>query len=285
MMYNERLAVAIKSAGKVLRENKDQVYLPFGSEYSILIKNLNSVRALVKISIDGKNISDADSGEFVIYPNKSIEFERFISNGNMDIGNRFKFIERSDSIEQHRGIDIEDGLVKIEFQFERRVVTSPYDFPPWSVASPAGDVYPFKIYRNASPTWMSDQPSTGNPVFPPTYTISGASQAQSTDFVAKSSDVFTYTADASAVPLSQNVSDVGITVPGSLSDQRFVVVGSFPVESQTHVMILHLKGETEGRKVKTAVDVKHKPKCTSCGKVNKATAKFCTNCGTSLVLV
>lgn len=292
-MFNEKLAVAIKSAGKVLRENKDQVYLPFGSEYSILVKNLNSVRALVKISIDGKNVNDAHGGEFVVGPNSSMELERFISNGNMDMGNRFKFIERSASVENHRGIGIEDGLVRIEFQFERPITIDPIY---WPVVSPAGGADPFTVYRNVSPTWVSDQPLTGNPTFQPSYTVASNSASKSMfapapnasdvfTYTANTSDTLTYTANASNVSLSQSISDVGITVPGSLSNQRFAVVGSFPVEFQTHVIVLHLMGETEGKKVKTAVDVKHKPKCTTCGKVNKATAKFCTNCGTSLVLV
>ena len=44
MMYNNKLVAAIKSNGKVLREFGEEVYIPFGSEYSILIKNLHSVR-------------------------------------------------------------------------------------------------------------------------------------------------------------------------------------------------------------------------------------------------
>jgi hypothetical protein len=35
MMYSNKLAVAIKANGKVLREFKDEVYIPFGQEYSL----------------------------------------------------------------------------------------------------------------------------------------------------------------------------------------------------------------------------------------------------------
>jgi len=46
-----------------------------------------------------------------------------------------------------------------------------------------------------------------------------------------------------------------------------------------------LLGETEDNKpVLQPVNVKMKPKCTSCGKQNKATNKFCSECGTSLEL-
>ena len=61
MMYNEKLAVAIKSAGKVLREQKDMVYIPFGSEYSIFItlqKNNYEVRnAFISLKIIKRNIT------------------------------------------------------------------------------------------------------------------------------------------------------------------------------------------------------------------------------------
>lgn len=116
MMYNKNLAVAIKTKGKVLREFKDKVYLPFGSEYSILIKNLNTVKALVNVYIDGTNVT---SNGLVLYPGDEIDFERSIANGNLDVGNKFKFIERTGDIESHRGVKLEDGIVRIEYQFEK----------------------------------------------------------------------------------------------------------------------------------------------------------------------
>ena len=73
MMYKNKLAVALKSAGKVLREFKDEVYVPFGSEYSIFIKNLNSVRALVTVSVDGEDVGEGT--KFVIDANDSIDLE------------------------------------------------------------------------------------------------------------------------------------------------------------------------------------------------------------------
>ena len=124
MMYNQKLAIALKSAGKVLREFKDEVYVPFGTEYSILIKNLNTVRALVTVSVDGEDVGEGT--KFIIDANDSIDLERFVKNGNYDAGNRFKFIERTSKIEDHRGIGVEDGLVRVEFQFEKPAVSNYY---------------------------------------------------------------------------------------------------------------------------------------------------------------
>ena len=56
-MYGNKIAAAIKVSGKVLREFKDTVYIPFGSEYTILVKNLNTKRACVNIYLDGECVS------------------------------------------------------------------------------------------------------------------------------------------------------------------------------------------------------------------------------------
>ena len=115
-MYGNQLAAAIKVNGKVLREFKDTVYIPFNQEYSILVKNLNTQRAVVNIYIDGDNVVP---GGLVLNSGQEVDLERSIKNGNLNEGNRFKFIERTDKIENHRGIKLEDGIVRIEYQFEQ----------------------------------------------------------------------------------------------------------------------------------------------------------------------
>lgn len=264
-MYSNKLAVALKSAGKVLREFGDQVYVPFGSEYSILIKNLSSVRALVTVSVDGEDVGEGT--KFVVDANDSIDLERFIKNGNFNAGNRFKFIERTDAVEKHRGVGIEDGLVRVEYQFEdptpiTTITTTqpwkPWDNTPYWYGSGGND---FKYY-NAN--------STGDLIGgQSTFTCSASSERS----LKGSANV-------------NNVNDVGVTVPGSVSDQQFVNAGWFPLETETHVMVLKILGETKDNVVvRKPVTVKTKPKCVTCGTSNKATAKFCTECGTSLTIV
>ena len=115
MMYNNKLVASLKANGKILREFKDTVYLPFGVEYNILLKNLHNTRAVVNVYIDGDNVVP---GGLVLESKQEIELERAIRNGNLNEGNRFKFIERTGAVEQHRGIKLEDGLIRIEFQYE-----------------------------------------------------------------------------------------------------------------------------------------------------------------------
>ena len=255
MMYNNKLAVALKSAGKVLREFGETVYVPFGSEYSVLLKNLNSVRVMATVTIDGEDVGDGT--RFVIHPNEDMEIERFIKNGNLTEGNRFKFIERTESVEKHRGVGIEDGIVRVEFNFER--------------PRPRPVYYNTSIECSARPRSRDVYSKS----FAPTYDGE----------VLTSADSLSISADCADNVYSANCADPGITVPGSVSDQKFREASWFPTETDTHVIILQMLGEAEGRQVTKPVTVKAKPKCTTCGRVNKATAKFCAECGTSLTIV
>jgi hypothetical protein len=110
-MYSGHTVVAIKVGGAVLREHGDTVALPFGSEYSILIRNLNSVRMQAQVWVDGQ---DATDGRVIIGSNSALSLERFIKHGHLDAGNRFKFIERTADVEAHRGIGADDGLIRVE---------------------------------------------------------------------------------------------------------------------------------------------------------------------------
>jgi len=251
MMYNQKMAVALKHKGKVLREVGDTVYLPFGSEYSIFLKNMNSVRALVTVTVDGQDVGDGS--RFIVNANDDFEIERFIRDGNLDQGNRLKFIERTSNIENHRGIGVEDGLIRVEFNYEHVYNWVNHGFNHTYLRGVSTDVY-------------GSTPIVGS---------------------VSCNDTLSYTADVASASVTTKglQNDAGITVPGSVSDQTFKTGASFPVEATSHVIILKLLGQTETNQVTQAVTVKTKPKCTTCGKQNKATAKFCTECGTSLTLV
>lgn len=226
MVYRKQFALAIKHEGKILREDGEKVYLPFGSEYKIVLKNLNSSKAQVKVFIDGEDVTN---GALIVNPNTSIDLERFIGK-DLNKGNRFKFIERSERIEDYRGIRIDDGLVRIEYQFERIMLPQ---------------------YIN-SPIW-------GNPPSPYYGAIQGS-------------------------PLRGVVAcnSAGITAPGSISDQSFESARLLFLEPETHSLCLHLVGEVESITIKEPILVNTKTKCTSCGKINKSSSKFCSECGTSL---
>jgi hypothetical protein len=274
MMYSNKLIAVVKSNGKVLREQGENVFLPFGQEFTILIKNKNSLRALVKIEIDG---TDATDGTSLIVPaNGEIEIERFIKNGNLAQGNKFKFIERTAQIEQHRGAKVDDGFIRIEFEFEREaqpIKSPPIYTTPWR---PYDDKY-----RLIGDQQFGDRGIMRGLSGTPTQSLMNMAVAQATSYCATSKAAATMDSFCDEVQPA-----VGITVPGAVSDQKFTVGAWFATDGVKHVMIMRMFGETaQGVQVTKPVTVKAKPKCTTCGHTNKANAKFCSNCGTSLTLV
>ena len=190
-------------------------------------------------------------GGLVLNAGQSIDLERSIRNNNLTEGNRFKFIERTGRIEEHRGIGIEDGLVRIEYQFEQLR-------PIINVAPVWNSTWDTHIYPQGG-IMRSISGSTGDWAGPVGATYSSAS-LNSTNISAQAN------------------SDVGITVPGSKSTQSFQTTTVGVLESTKHNLVFKLFGG----KVPEAITVKHKPKCVTCGHQNKATAKFCSECGTAL---
>jgi hypothetical protein len=258
MMYNQKLVASIKVKGKILREFKDTVYIPFASEYSILLKNLHTQRAVVNVYLDGENVVP---GGLVIDPGRSIDLERWIKNGNLSEGNKFKFIERTSAIEDGpRGIKLEDGLVRIEYQFELPRPIINISQTHWNTP-----VYGSGVMRGLSG-------STGDWAGPAGAVTCSAS------LNSVSADNFKITASGASF---QN--ETGITVPGSKSTQTFQTVTVGTLESTVHNIVLKLVGDLGNNKpVTKSVTVKAKPKCVTCGHQNKATAKFCSECGTAL---
>lgn len=277
-MYQEKLVLAVKHNGRVLREHGDTVLIPFGSEYSLLFKNLNSVRATVRVEIDGQ---DATMGTSLIVPaNGTVDLERFLREGDGGVGNRFKFIERTQKIEDGpRGIKAEDGLIRVEFEFERL----PAKIENHTVRhyTHVYDTHPYPSYPNV---WYS----TGSPlrgvVGTNIMTISGNAAdikfASATASNATTSDCYELKAEAT----SAATPTAGITVPGSVSEQKFQVGAWFPTDGQKHVMVLKLMGQVGEQAVQKPITVKTKLKCITCGTVNKSGTKFCKECGTGLIL-
>jgi hypothetical protein len=295
MMYNERFVCAIKVGGKILREDGNLVTLPFGAEYSILLKNLESRRSLVSVSVDGQNATD---GTIIVNANQSIDLGRYIRDNNLERGNRFKFIERTAAIEAHRGIKADDGLVRVEYQFEvrpaieeiiRKRVIVEEEYDPWPRPYPR----PWPKYPRNPWSLRWDSSTCGpRPMHSPQGSLGRGSMRPS----AGSAGSRSVRASASSRlpqrksgPSRQNVElergGAGITVAGSESNQRFVMVSGFPVEAVRHVIVLQLRGQIGEVQVAAPVTVDVKPQCSTCGKVNKGTNKFCAQCGTALQLI
>jgi hypothetical protein len=288
MMYNQKLVASIKTKGKILREFKDTVYIPFASEYSILLKNLNTVRAVVNVFIDGEN---AVPGGLVIDPGQSVDLERWVKNGNLTEGNRFKFIERTAKIEEGpRGIKEEDGLIRVEYQFEipRPVINinnivGGLHYPPGvrGITSEYKGVTDKFTLQSSGATFS--QMNVGGALRGVDFSQNGSSMQASA--AAAIDKVVPHASEmhAGMATMDWFANETGITVPGSKSEQKFQTTTVGALDPTIHNIVLHIVGDLGHNKpVEKAVTVAHKPKCVTCGKVNKAHAKFCVECGTAL---
>lgn len=252
MMYNTSLVAVIKCNGRILREDKEIVLLPFGSEYSILLKNLNSKRCLVNISIDGQDILNGNS--LVLGNTKNdcqTEIKGFM-NGNK-VKNKFKFIEKTQQISDFRGDRIDDGFIRIEYWFEREIpnhiIYSNTCFPTYYCYS----MYQDNIYYNSS--------------------ISGS----------LNSSVSSKSFDDQNFYVNNLNNQEGITVKGSETNQDFYNVSIGPLENYSKVIILKLKGTNySGKMIEKPITIQTKKTCSTCGKKSKSNMKFCSNCGTFL---
>ena len=270
-MYSNKLVASLKANGKILREFKETVYVPFGSEYSLLLKNLNTVRAVVNVFIDGE---DQCPGGLVLNVGQEIDLERSIKNNNLLEGNRFKFIERTGAVEQHRGTKLEDGILRVEFQFEKYVPPQVYN--SWTQT---GLHYPPGVRSmNVGGVMRGVDYSKGE--FVKAFAASSIDNYCSMNNIQSStSQVHDGMATMDWMPLN----DAGITVAGSRSEQKFYTATMGALEPEKHTIVLKLLGETpDNRPVERPVTVKAKPKCVTCGKQNKATAHFCSECSTAL---
>jgi hypothetical protein len=254
MMYAKQFAVAIKSGGKILRENQDEVYLPFCAEFAVVAKNLSNRRAQFRVTIDGR-----EAATWVILgPNQSIELERFLKD-NLLAGNKFKFIERTAEVENHRGVKIDDGVVRVEYKFES---VNQYTTVWNSYQGGLGGNY-------SMPSYQFNVSNTGGADLDYGEQIRGGMLRSTNVNMAETS--------------ARAINTAGITVPGGLSNQTFTTVSDFSCDA-TEVIVLRLKGQSGETKVHHPVTVQKKPVCTSCGRTNKATHDFCSGCGTALQL-
>lgn len=317
MVYSNNFVATVKVGGKILRENKDVVALPFGSEYSIYLKNQNSVRALVRVSIDGQPLSDVADGWIIIGANQTLELERFIRNGNFSKGNRLKFIERTGSVEEHRGIGVDDGLVRVEYKFEKVVQYTQWLGGNYTIynngLNTLGGVSSYCYNTDASNVTYTSSGTVTTSTTPSstTFNVDGATGAAETydsySGVLRSAKVQQSSAPTKGFTRScatgqsrtlhaqaqmncnmvreASVNETGVTVAGSESSQQFGWGSWFPTEDQSHVIVLKLVGKVgNNAPVAQPVTVQQKPVCTTCGKVGKASHKFCGRCGTALRL-
>ena len=242
-MYSNKLIVTLKHNGKILRERSGFVSLPFGSEYSLLIKNLNTRKVSINISIDGEDVLNRHS--LLVHSNSETELKGFM-NGAV-ARNKFKFIQKTKEISNYRGDRVDDGLIRIEFAFEKRK--------------------PEVVYHRYTSNYSSnDWYRPCKPCEPCRYGFSSSDDTNATH----------------AMNCSSSFNDNGITVKGSEINQDFNY-GSIDELEQNHVIIIKLRGEkNNGTFIREPIMVRTKLVCPTCGKRSRSDLKYCSTCGTFL---
>lgn len=291
MMYHNKLVAVLKCNGKVLREDGDLVTLPFGSDYSLLLKNLSSQKASIEISIDGKDVLNYQS--LLLDPNSETELMGALI--GTDVRNRFRFIQKTKSIQDHRGDKIDDGIIRIEYAFEKKVIkkTIIHDHHHHTHHH---DYYTPPVFRHNVTHWGDyDGLTITNSC--DSITVDGSiglgDNSPHAVFACHSMGVSERGASNPCEKMSKTMDDImgesdaphldeGITVAGSRIDQNFNY-GSIGKLEASEVIILRLKGyNASGSRVKTPVTIKTKLKCDTCGITSNSRSKFCSACGTSL---
>jgi len=265
MTYKNAFVAVIKCNGKILRERDDTIILPFGSEYSILLKNLETKRAVVDITIDGENALKGK--QLVVDANSEIEIERFLD--DLKKGNRFRFIQKTQEIADFRGDKVDDGIIRIEFRFEKD--------PIWK-----DDLIP----KGGSIRWYYG-PSCGGQSMTNYYYQTEKMPRSMSDITYAST--FASTApvcDSAPAPMaSAPLAEEGVTVPGSISLQEFHTTSIGELEDVSRTIVFKLRGiESNGKTpVTKPLTVKTKIQCPTCGRKWKSNMKYCGNCSTALI--
>jgi len=268
MVYQNKLVVVVKCNGRVLREQGEFVTLPFGSEYSLLFKNLNSQRAVIEIEIDGVDVLDGN--QIVIAANSENEIKGFMKGSS--VTNAFKFIQKTQQIVDHRGDKIDDGFIRISYQYE--------EVPKPIIRKTIIHDHHHVDHHHTYHTYSS--PFYGSSCRGITGQSFGSSQL-SHEPTAKgivdtnvSSSVVMDSLDAPSIGL-----DEGVTVKGSEQSQQFTST-SVGTLTAVETIIIRLKGTTSKGKVNTPITIQTKLVCETCGKSSKSSVKYCPDCGTFL---
>ena len=265
-MYKEKFVATVKVGGRILRENTPLRYiprdhgsivqLPFGSEYSILLKNLNTRKAKVRVTIDGEDVLDGHS--LLLDPKETMELNGFMK-GDV-VKNMFRFIEKTNKISEYRGDRIDDGIIDITFSFEEPSFTAKV------------------IQRIDYNSYWRNKDIIGYPICDSDCKgKDGIATYQIANCVLNSAPINTYSANN-----DDQSNDVGITVKGSQINDKFVS-GYIGNTGESYNIVLRLVGrDSKDQIIKTPLTTRTKIVCDTCGVKNKTSNKFCGECGTCL---
>lgn len=255
MVYNQNFVVVLVCGGDILRElDGNTVRIPFGSEYSIRLKNKDARQAVASVNVDGEDATKF--GRIIVPGGETVELEGMMDSDGK-VKHKFRFIQKTEQISDYRGDKIDDGIVTVQYQFERH--------DPVQI-----DHHHHHHYGR--------HPRPNYPIFG--GLLRGIKGSASMGAV-ETQGMAEYSASDIQVR-----DEAGITVPGSASGQQFSRGHTKPLESNIHTISIQLKGAVEAKGKATMVTkpvrVRTKLICPTCGTKSNSRAKFCPNCSTAL---
>jgi len=283
MVYSHKFVAVVVCNGKIVREvrdsGSDNVYLPFGSDYSLRFKNNHSERAIVSVEIDGKDVLDGDS--IVVDSNSTSDLRGFLEDGA--VKNCFRFIKKTNEIAEYRGDFVDDGLIRVEWQFEK----------PRPVHV---DHYYHHHHHHPRPLPYWPRRRRRYPYDPPVWTdeaeIKGVRGPTGlTGFTGSIGSIHGGVAGDNLVSNNHiensfDNSDEGITVPGRETDQYFDYIHTKELENVKHSIVIRLSGRNkENITVTKAKFTRSRVTCPTCGKKNRSHVRYCSFCGTNITCI
>jgi hypothetical protein len=285
-MYRDSYVAALMVDGKIQKESDNgTVLIPFGSEYVLRLKNKLRKRAVADVWIDGKI---AVKG-VVIDANETVDLERFVADGNLTEGKRFKLARLTDpKVDQPN--DSENGSIEVNFYPEKEAPVVEkivehincshhghgfFGHCTWCCNnSYCGSCHPGAWKTYTAGTVTGGFTSSGN------ITVGGNLNGilRNTDMNVTYSAGTTINqvntsnlADGVVMNASNSLGEAAATVEGSTSLQKFSSIYIDVDRSKPTTIRLTVKGTTKILAV-----------C-GCGYKRKKDVKFCPNDGTQLI--
>ena len=213
--------------------------------------------------------------------NSDFELQGFLE--GMTVRNKFKFIQKTKEVQEHRGDRIDDGIIRVEFAFEKQVIKR-------SIIHDHHDIYHhrdvYHHYPPYRPYWPSEPYFTsGSLIHSDDISRGFTNDDGSRGIIGDEVSCYNSAVESKGSPtfkFFEPMEDEGITVKGEETRQDFVY-GSIGELEPSRVITILLRGtKSNNTVVSKPVTVKTKLTCPTCGKRSVSSSKFCSGCGTFL---
>lgn len=277
-MFKNNVVISIKVGQNFLQDIESIVQIPFGTEYSVLIKNLNNKPINVKMFIDGK-LNGIEKG-FLVKEKESISINSFLDPSFRSLNNTcnaLKFINKSPELNSRRTENIEDSLLRFEVELLEEIHNnlSAKDFKDF-----LKDMKPYDMHEKPQGT-RDSKPFGLEPYYPGIDTIKehpllrkNKSDLNEHPFLYQVGDLnSTNIFNKQPMELfSNNVSLEGITVPGKKVEQsQLEIINLIKYKVKESIcFVFKLVGTNE-----VIIEKKEKKTCVVCNKKYKPRYNYC----------